>query len=162
MRKAFSMITAIFVILIMATLAAFILNISSKAVSTTLFQYKKEQAVLYAKSYTELAILAATANDSNVSNCAENINGFIDGTQTEVRNGKGYEVQTRIAYIGNGLACSGTRILNDQTVPIVTPNETQIIVDVYVRYRDPSAVAAAGIATGAPWVTYHRRTLQKL
>ncbi|KYJ86290.1 hypothetical protein [Sulfurovum riftiae] len=161
MRKAFSMITAIFVILIMATLAAFILNISSKAVSTTLFQYKKEQAVLYAKSYTELAILAATANDSNVTNCAENINAYVDGTQTEVRNGKGYEVQTRIAYIGNGLACSGTRILTPGNT-IITPNETQIIVDVYVRYRDPSAVAAAGIATGAPWVTYHRRTLQKL
>ena len=161
MRKAFSMITAIFVILLMALLAAFILNISGKALKTTVFQYKKEQAVLYAKSYTELAILAATANDSNTTPCIENIDGYIDGTQTEVRSGKGYEVQTRISYIGNGLACSGTRILTPGNT-IITPDETQIIVDVYVRYRDPSAVAAAGTATGAPWITYHRRTLQKL
>ncbi len=160
MRKAFSMMTAIFVILLMATLAGFIVNISSKAVSTTVFQYKKEQAVLYAKSYTELAILAATANDSNVTNCAEDINAYVGGTQTEVRDGKGYEVQTRISYIGNGLACSDTRILTPGNT-ITTEDALHIIVDVYVRYRDPSVVAA-GTATGSPWVTFHRRTLQKL
>ena len=160
MRKAFSMITAIFVILIMATLAAFILNISSKAVSTTLFQYKKEQAVLYAKSYTELAILAATANDSNTTGqCAEEITGYVNGTPTEVDNGKGYKVETVISYIGNGVACTDpSRILTPGNT-IVTPNELQIIVDVYVHYKDPSVVAIAG---DAPWITYHRCTLQKL
>ncbi len=163
MRKAFSMITAIFIILLMATLAAFILNISGKAVKATVFQYKKEQTVLYAKSYAELAILAATANESNVTNCAENINGRIG---TDVDNGIGYDIETRISYIGNNLQCSTTsailpanRRLNIN--PIELGDAVYIIVDVYVRHKDPTQVAASS-AAATPWVTYHRRTLQKL
>jgi len=160
MRKAFSMITAIFVILLMATVSALVLNVSSKTVKSTTIQYKQEQAILYAKSYTELAIMYATANDATSGvNCAENINGVI-GTNADI--GDGYDVQVRIGYIGNSLVCSGTRKLNDQTIPIVTPNELQIIVDVYIRYRDPSVIAAWGTSTDVPWITYHRRTLQKL
>jgi peptidyl-tRNA hydrolase len=51
-RKAFSMITAIFVILMMATVGGFIMNLSGKMVQETASQYRKEQAILYAKSYT--------------------------------------------------------------------------------------------------------------
>ncbi len=64
MRSAFSMITAIFVIVVMATVAAFILNISAKSVKATVLQYRHEQAILYARSYTELAVMGATANAS--------------------------------------------------------------------------------------------------
>ena len=62
MRQGFSMITAIFVIVLLATVGAFILNISAKSVKSTLLQYKREQAILYARSYTGLAIMDATAN----------------------------------------------------------------------------------------------------
>lgn len=64
MRSAFSMITAIFVIVLMATVAVFILNISAKSVKATVLQYRHEQAILYARSYTELAVMGATANAS--------------------------------------------------------------------------------------------------
>lgn len=162
MRKAFSMFTAMFIMILMSLLAVFILNISSKAVKATVFQYKKEQAVLYAKSYTELAIMAATSNDSNVTNCAETITGIIGENQTKVDEGEGYDIETNIAYIGNGLAC--TNVLN--TADINTTNTLYIIVDTYVRYRTPSLVSAvldnAGTLANVPWVTYHRRTLQKL
>jgi len=162
MRKAFSMFTAMFIMILMSVLAVFILNISSKAVKATVFQYKKEQAVLYAKSYTELAIMAATANDSNVTNCAETITGIIGENQTKVDEGEGYDVETNIAYIGNGLAC--TNILNASDINMT--NTLYIIVDTYVRYRTPSLVTAiidnGGTVDDAPWVTYHRRTLQKL
>ena len=162
MRKAFSMFTAIFVMVLMALLAVFILNISSKAVKATVFSYKKEQAALYAKSYTELAIMAATANDSNVTNCAETITGFVGPNQAAVNNGEGYDIVTDISYIGNGLVC--TNILN--TASIATSNTLYIIVDVYVRYRTPSLVTAfvdnGGNLVDVPWITYHRRTLQKL
>ena len=62
MRKAFSMITAIFVIVLMATIGAFILNISAKSIKSTVLQFKREQAILYARSYTEAAIMKASAN----------------------------------------------------------------------------------------------------
>ena len=158
MRKAFSMITAIFIIFLMAGLSVFILNISQKSISTTIIQYKKEQAVLWAKSYTELAIMAATANDSNVTNCTETITGFVGEDQIAVNNGEGYDINTTISYIGNDLKCSTTHELNDQTIPIITPNSLHIIVDVFVRYKNP----AANLVGSAPWITYHRRTLQKL
>lgn len=87
MRKAFSMITAIFVILLMATVGAFILNISGKSVKSTVLQYKREQAVLYARSYTELAIMGATANAALTT-----ITGNIDGSD-------GYDINTTITPI---------------------------------------------------------------
>ena len=49
MRKAFSLITAIFVIVLMATVAAFIMNLSGKMVKGTTVQFQREQAVLLAK-----------------------------------------------------------------------------------------------------------------
>ena len=157
MRKAFSMITAIFIILLMATVSALIINISAKTVKSTTMQYRHEQAILYAKSYTELAIMYATANDARSgTNCAENINGSI-GNNPSI--GNGYNIQTTIAYIGTAtspLVCSAGSIL-DNTV--LRPNQLQIIVDVYVRYLDPSVLAITG---SAPWITYHKRTLQKL
>ena len=158
MRKAFSMITAVFMIVLLATVAGFILNTSAKTVKATTFQYQQEQAILYAKSYTELAIMFATANDAQAGgNCAEDINADIGDPD----NGAGYMVQTRISYIGNNLECTTSRELNDQTVAIVTPNSVHIIVDVFVRYRDLDVIALRG-ASATPWVTYHRRTLQKL
>jgi len=160
MRKAFSMLTALFVMILMASLAVFILNISSKSVKATVVNYKKEQAVLFAKSYTELAIMAATANESNVTNCAETITGSAVPLSTltaDPENGIGYEIQVDIAYIGNDLACTTPgKILN--TTTISTPNALHIIVDTFVRYK-PSIDVDAG---SSRWITYHRRTLQKL
>jgi len=164
MRKAFSMITAIFVILLMATVSALILNVSSQTVKATTMQYKQEQAILYAKSYTELALMYATANDPTLTNCAENIDANIGA---DVSTGDGYNIQVRIAYINSNtetLQCHSTRILADATTTdnVTTPLERQIIIDTYVRYHD-DAVASAWTGTGnPPWLTYHRRTLQKL
>lgn len=159
MRKAFSIVTALFVIVLMATVGAFILNISAKSVKATVINYKKEQAVLYAKGYTELAIMAATANDSNVTNCAETITGSAvpnSSITADPANGIGYDIRVNIAYIGNDLACTTGNILN--TAPVTTPNALHIIVDTFVRYK-PSIDVDAG---SSKWITYHRRTLQKL
>jgi len=159
MRKAFSMFTALFVMVLMALLAVFILNISAKAVKTTVVNYKKEQAVLYAKSYTELAIMAATANDSNVTNCANTITGSAvpnPSITADPANGIGYDIKVDIAYIGEGVSsCS-----NPLTAPgsVVTPDALHIIVDTFVRYKSSIDVDA----NSSQWITYHRRTLQKL
>lgn len=154
MRKAFSMLTAIFVMILMASLAVFILNISSKAVQATVVNYKKEQAALYAKSYTELAIMAATANDSNDSSCTKTITGSVGADPTT---GEGYAVEVNIAYIGNITSSASCTVLNGADI-IATPNALHIIVDTFVRYK-PSIDVDAG---SARWITYHRRTLQKL
>lgn len=172
MRRAFSMITAIFVIVIMAVLSMLVLRMSSKITKETSIQYRHEQAILLARSYTELAVMAVTDYDRDTSGkCIENIDGVVNGILPgqppawSSTAGSGYKVETRIYYLGNNLPCTAGRILNSAT-PIQTDyNATgandalaAIIVDVYVRYHDPDAPNPAS----SPWITYHRRTLQKI
>jgi len=152
MRKAFSMLTAIVIIVLMATVAAFILNLSGKMVKGTTVQFQREQSVLLAKSYTEYAVMAVTANEHNTSNCLNNIAGGYgdDGSGNNI-----YNVDVNISYIGNTDLDSNCRILDNN---VSTPKSPlNIIVDVFVSYDEldhPSSTP--------PKITYHRRSLQKI
>ncbi len=175
MRKAFSMVTAIFVIVLMATVAMLVLSTSGKIVKETTLQFRKEQAMFLARSYTELAVLAVTNYNRNTSSdCIENINGVVNAltpgsdpeTGVSSTNGGGYDVSTRIYYLGNDLPCTGTSILNSTPIQSDYNNTSTpgpdaiagIIVDVYVKYKDPDTLSPST----SPWITYHRRTLQKI
>lgn len=154
MRPAFSMITAIFVIVIMASVGAFVMNLSGKMVQETTTQYRREQAILYAKSYTEYAILIATAQT-----CTRNIKADIGGDATKVKKGQGYHVDVYVKYLGSTSAC-GNKI---GTTPLEKP-DTVILIDTYVHYRDPESPAAVA---GKSWgvdrgIVFHRRTIQRL
>lgn len=153
-RKAFSMITAIFVIVLMATVAILVVNMSGKLVKETTAQYQNEQAALYANSYTEYAILAITGNDRTV-NCLSTINSTIGVPAT----GNGYRIRTHISYIGTAAEvgnCANTRKLSEAVTTAKTP--LTIIVDAYVDYKEPDHHDSAN----APWITYHKRTVQKI
>jgi len=157
-RKAFSMVTALIVIVLMATIAIYVLSTAAKMVKETTAQYEREQAMLLAKSYTEYAIMAVTANDRNNSTanyCLEDIEGQVGGDPDA---GEGYKIEVRIAYIGNsGISqCASTRQLG--TVTESTRSPLNIIVDVYVKYKEPDHPDA----NSAPYIVYHKRTLQKI
>ena len=160
LREAFSMVTAIFVIVIMASVAILVTNLSGKIVKETTAQFQREQAELYAKSYTEYAILAVTGNDRS-TNCLKDIDGLIkiDTTSsTTVSNGNGYRIRVRIAYIGSSSeigSCASTRILSTNVTTQTTP--LTILVDTYVDYKDPQ-----NSGSGSPWLTIHRRSVQKI
>lgn len=156
-RPAFSMITAIFMIVIMSSLAIFIMNLSGKVVQETTSQYRKEQAVLYAKSYTEFAIMSLTAQ-----NCIASITADVDGTAAEVLQGKGYRVVVNIQYLGNDNGCTNT--IGAASVTTATSRGNVVLIDTYVRYRNPEHPNAVNSVAWAndPGITYHRRTLQKL
>ncbi len=163
MRKALSMFTAIFVILLLASVGAYIVNLSGKITKETHTQYQKEQAILYAKSYTELAILAASSRD-----CVDYIWGYIGEDTAAVDRGEGYKIRVDIQYIGNELDGNvGCNTLGD-TVETPESQGSVLIVDTYVRYRDIDTVSlfvnngGTLTATNLPWVTYHKRTLQRL
>ena len=146
------MVTAIFVIVIMATVAMLVMSLSGKTVKITTTQYQHLQADLYAKSYTEYAVLAIMGNDRSVD-CLEDIGATI-GTPA---NGNGYRIRTRIAYIVNGTQvdtskCSGVRVLSTGVTHNTMP--LSIIIDTYVDYKDPDNTAQ--------WLTVHRRTVQKI
>ena len=166
-RSAFSMITAIFVIVLLSTVAAFIMNLSGKMVGETTTQYRKEQAILYAKSYTEFAIMSATAR-----NCIKTITANIDGDTNQVLAGQGYRVTVNVQYIGNDLTTA--LVPNCDTLGGAITNTSSrgaiVLIDTYVRYRDPEHPSAIALT---PWksttnpngyegITYHRRTLQRL
>ncbi len=157
MRSGFSMITAIFVIVLMSTVAALIFSMSGKLIKETTAQYQAEQAALLANSYTEYAIMAVMANDRNgTGNCLRDI----DGTIGDPSQGNGYDIRVRIAYVGNSDqigSCATTRTLfSDAADNLATP--LTIVVDVYVEYKEPDHHDI----DNAPMLTFHRRTVQKI
>ena len=150
MRKAFSLLTAIFIIVLMATVAAFIMNLSAKMVKGTTVQFQREQAVLLSKSYTEYAIMAVTANEHNDTNCLNNIAGTYgnDGNGNPL-----YTINVDISYIGNSDLHTNCNTLSNTVVTEKSP--LSIIVDVFVSYPDLDHPDGHD-------KTYHRRSLQKI
>lgn len=149
-RKAFSLLTAIVVLIVMATIGALVMGTAGKIVKTTTTQFQHEQALLYAKSYTEFAVMAIEAH-ARSTNCLEDIDGIIGSPGS----GNGYRVRVRIAYIGSSAVvanCSGTRTLSNRVMTTQTP--LTAIIDAYVDYKDPDNTAQ--------WRTVHRRTVQKI
>ena len=152
MRNGFAMITAIFVMVIMASVGAFVMSLSGKIVKSTTLQYQHEQAVLYAKSYTEFAVMAVTADD-RTANCLKTITGKAGTAPTA---GNGYRIRTHISYIGPGSViggCPATRQLSTAVITTATP--LTVIIDAYVDYKDPDN-------TSGPWMTIHRRSVHKI
>ena len=162
-KKAFSMVTAIFVMFIMASLTALIMNVTGKTVKATTHQYQKEQAMLLARSYTELAILYTLYYDRNsTSSCLEKITGNF---------GNDYNITINIRYIGNDILLNGCKktILTDGTIGEANNtndvatwtttggfyNTVSLIIDTYVNYKDFDDPSDRNI-------TFHRRTIQKL
>jgi len=162
LRQGFSLLMAVFIIILMSTITALIMNTTSKVIKETSAQYRNEQSRLLAKSYTELAIMAVMGHDRSV-NCVEHIDANISTLQIgqpnpaggNIANG-GYVVDVDIQYIGNNFPTpSSCKVLNDQD--LISLQGPHMIIDVYVKYRDPDL-----IATSQQDITYHRRTLQKL
>ena len=152
-KKAFSMITAIFTIVIMASLTTLIMNITGKTIKATTQQYQKEQAILLARSYTELAILYVMSYERNsTNNCIGTINSHFGANSPN-----GYDIVTNIQYIGqqaSALWC-GTDTIDTLNGGTGFDNTMSLIIDTYVYYRDLDDPLNRDI-------TFHRRTLQKL
>jgi type II secretory pathway pseudopilin PulG len=155
MRQAFSMVTAIFVMVILATISVLVLNTAGQISQNTVLQYRQEQAALLAKGYTEFAILSVLKHDKNSTNsCVEDINGTVGDNYDE---GSGYLAEVKIYYIGNNLTGCGTK-LNDTNITqpggVVGAYAPHVLIDTFIKYKDP-------INTNEV-ITYHRRSLQKI
>ncbi|WP_457597344.1 type II secretion system protein [Hydrogenimonas sp.] len=139
MRRAFSLLTAIAVILLIGTVLALTLSTSTMNVKQTSDLYLKEQAQLLAKSAAEYEILKITGTDFTT--------GCYNGANYTV---KGFDINTTVHYIGNGIPATCSHILAN-SIATADSNGT-VMLDVVVSYTDP--------ATGER-IRYHRRTLQK-
>jgi len=137
-RKGFSLLLAIIVMIIIATLMALMISITSTTVKQTSDIYVSEQTKLLAKSATELALLAISGHNNN-NNCIENMN-FTYQTY--------YDVNISLYYIGNSLPCNPSHLL-DNNISTSESNGT-VIIDTYVTFKGSSEP-----------IRYHRRTIQK-
>lgn len=162
-RRAFSMLTAIIIIVLMATVAVLVMSLSGKMIKETTSQFQREQAVLLAKSYTEYAIMSVSANDRNTTgNCLTQIdaNNII---RSEALGG--FQSRVRISYIGDAAnvgSCGtvGTNVFSNAVTTVNTP--LNVVIDVYVEYKALDHHAYDGDFDDVPWITYHKRTLQKI
>jgi len=186
MRNGFSMITTLFLIVIMSTVAILVFSLSGKMLKSTTIQYRTEQAALLARSYTEAAVMEViNHNRDTTGKCIQTIDGIVKGivpgsapsASASSLNGQAYKVHTRIYYIGEGLPCTASLILNGTSNIVSDYNNTgagdalaAIIVDVSVQYKDPAMVeawrrghsGATPTANQIPWITYHTRRLLKI
>lgn len=139
MRSGFSMLTAIGIMVLIATVMTLMLMLTTTSADKTTNIYLKEQTHLLARSATEYALLAASGHDYS-TNCLENINFKYND----------YNVTMQLYYIGNNLPCNADHLLANN-IATVDSNGT-VIIDTRVSFPISTEQNA----------TYVRRTIQKL
>ena len=153
-KKAFSMITAIFVIVIMATVSSLIMNVTGKTIKSTTQQYQKEQAAILARSYTELAIFKVLYQERNATSCLTTFSENF-GAETDFH---GYDITVNIQYLGNNTllsSCTASAITTWANNINGFDKSISLLIDTYISYKDFDDPSDRNI-------TFHRRTLQKL
>ena len=96
MRRGFTLLSAIFLMVLVATLMMLAYSLSSQTKKQTGDIYMQEQAQLLARSATEFALLAISGHD-NRNDCIERINlQYPQGSPI-------YDINMSLYYIGNGL-----------------------------------------------------------
>ncbi len=146
MKKGFSLLTAIIFLLLIATISAISLSLSTQSVKLTSDLLLRSQAELLLRSGTEYALLAMSGySDYNNSKCLKKV----DMTYNDM-----FDINVSIMYIGRGIVCDDASpshhiLAND--INTSDSNRT-VIIDAYVRAKE-------GI-TSEP-LCLHRRTIQK-
>jgi len=139
------MIMAITVIVIISTIMALSLSLTSQTTKRTTDIYLHEQAALYAKAALERALLSIAENNATLNPC-----GFTGANYTL---DKTYDVNVTASYIYTNFpaACN----LVQRFTTIVSPEQNgSVMLDISVSVNDTSI-------TSEP-IRYFRRTIQKL
>jgi len=142
-RAAMAMIMAITVIVIIATIMAFSMRLSSETTKRSTDIYLYEQSVLLAKSAAEYALLRISLDNNETHPCnVKNINfqqDFYD-----------INISIRYSYKNPPTSCNGYTFAT-----VTTPEQNgSILLDVSVEVNDTT------VATEP--IRYFRRTIQKL
>jgi len=154
-RSGFAMLMAIFVIVIVGTLMALMISLSTTSLKRTTNLYLNEQAMLLARSATEYALLSISGTDRTLG-CLTNINTTYDpqGAGSEI-----FDIAITIRYIG----LSGGNAANE-----CTPAQNFIVNSRVTTAESKGSALIDVVVTSDPTlnigetIRYHRRTLQKL
>lgn len=150
MKKGFSLIMAIFFVMLIATLGMMSLSLSSKIVKQSGDIYLKEQAELYAMSATSLAVLDMQGTDYTKGCFTNKTYDFGDGFKAEVN----------VFYLDSDMPQCGdnkySKPINKDFVTFEHVDGTKAtyyniaLIDVMVQNTD-----------GIEPVRFHRRTVQR-
>ncbi len=143
MRPAFTLLSAIFLMVLVAVLLMLSLSLSSQTTKQTADLYLQEQAQLLAKSSTEFALLSISAHDNN-SSCINSIDLAYPDTGVKL-----FDINMTLYYLGNSMPA--TCNLLDNNIHTDESNGT-VLIDTVVTYTDPDS---------GETVRFHRRTIQK-
>ncbi|MEA2099121.1 MAG: hypothetical protein U9P72_03230 [Campylobacterota bacterium] len=135
-KSGIAMIMAIAVIVILSTIMALSLSLTSQTTKRTTDIYLHEQAVLYSKSVAELALLEIAKEG-----CKDKFNINFDGI---------YDANVTMRYIYTGTVGSCSEYFN-----ITTPEQNgSVLMDITVSLSDSTIVTEP--------IRYFRRIIQKL
>jgi hypothetical protein len=151
MRKGFSLLTAIIFLVLIATISALSISLSTQSVKQTTDIYLKNEAELLLRSGTEFAMLAMSGTDYNETNCLNKINMVYPDADNYT-----HEINVTISYIGKGLPDDSTGVngcANILANDINTSDSNRtVIIDAIVTTKE-------GIIPEQ--IRLHRRTIQK-
>lgn len=146
MKKGFSLIAAIFFIILISTIALTSLSIATMSAREAPNILLNQQAELLARSATEYAIMNIQQNDYNKS-CPESVKEI--KLNYPNNNSPIFEVKVQIYYLNSALDCGKKNVIG--STALTGDDKFASIIDV--------RVASVGNIGSAP-IKFSRRTLQ--
>ena len=146
MRRGFGLITAIIIMVAVATLMSLMMTLTHASLKLTTDVYLKEQAELLARSAVEYTLLAISGHDNNNS-CVEHVNITYPNATTPT-----HEANVSVYYFFKGAPANCNQVLANN----IDTNESNMtaLFDVWV------SVDMNNTGISEP-IVIHKRLLQK-
>ncbi|MBN7287660.1 MULTISPECIES: hypothetical protein [Campylobacter] len=149
MRRGFSLLAAIFFVVVTSSLCMLALSLSNTTSRQTSEIYLREQAELLAQGATEYAVLEILNHDFKSKGCLSSVKGNFKNDANPILT---YEVD--ITYFGNIGTCAGIPVQSKESAGTV-------MLDVFVKSYGYDESDRDKMKTPNS-IAFHKRTLQKL
>ena len=147
MRRGFTLIAAIFFVVIASSICMLALSIASTSVKQNSEIYLREQSELVARAATEYAMLAIISNDFSTTCLGNQSENASEDNPIAGEFGDLFTFKVFVKYFGDMGICSG------DAVAATGANQGTIMLDVFVSSKPGKASNP---------INFHKRTLQKL
>ena len=147
MRRGFTLIAAIFFVVIASSICMLALSIATTSVRQNSEIYLREQSELVARAATEYAMLAIISNDFSTTCLGNQSENASEDNPITGEFGDLFTFKVYVKYFGDMGICSG------DAVAATGANQGTIMLDVFVSSKPGKASNP---------INFHKRTLQKL
>ena len=147
MRRGFTLIAAIFFVVIASSICMLALSIATTSVRQNSEIYLREQSELVARAATEYAMLAIISNDFSTTCLGNQSENASEDNPITGEFGDLFTFKVYVKYFGDMGICSG------DAVAVTGANQGTIMLDVFVSSKPGKSSNP---------INFHKRTLQKL